>query len=124
MSTENPKSGPPVRVYRQRRVCCPNPWQVGDRQRELATAALVSAPILLLIPYVGSLPALIAGTAIGLRGRTHGSGVAITGLIVCIVLFALLAVITNSYFGTDGQNGHFAWCASILQRNDIRDSIA
>lgn len=62
----------------------------------LSTAAVLSAPLLLLIPYVGFLPALIAGAGIvvawaSLRGSTHGTGLAVTGLIVSVVLSALLA---------------------------------
>lgn len=37
---------------------------------------------------------------------------------------AAYAVITNSYFGPDGEDGHFAWCASILRREDIRTAVS
>ncbi|UAL30428.1 hypothetical protein K8W59_02565 [Nocardioides rotundus] len=64
--------------------------------------ALLAAPIFLLIPYVGFLPALVAGAGIvvawtGLRGSTHGAGVAVTGLIVSVVLFALLAGVATMW---------------------------
>lgn len=37
---------------------------------------------------------------------------------------AAYAVITNSYFDPDGRDGHFAWCADLLVRDDIRAAIA
>ena len=37
---------------------------------------------------------------------------------------AAYAVITNAYFAVDSRDGHFLWCAEILKREDIRDSIA
>ncbi|WP_231443218.1 aminoglycoside phosphotransferase family protein [Brevibacterium zhoupengii] len=37
---------------------------------------------------------------------------------------AAYAVITNSYFATDSQDGHFRWCAQMLRREDVRDAIA
>lgn len=62
----------------------------------LCAIALVITPVLILIPYIGFIPALLAGGGIvaawiGLRGSTRGTGVAVTGLIVSVVLFALLA---------------------------------
>jgi len=36
---------------------------------------------------------------------------------------AAYAVITNAYFGTDGLDGHFAWCARMLTRPDIRAAV-
>ena len=36
---------------------------------------------------------------------------------------AAYAVITNSCFATDGQDGHFLWCAQMLRREDVRDAI-
>lgn len=98
MST--PHLGTPVHVHQNN--------QVGSRPDEksatgggiialaLSTAALVTAPVFILIPYVGFLPALLAAAAIvaagvGLRGSDPGIGLAVTGLVVSVVLFALLA---------------------------------
>lgn len=66
----------------------------------LCAAAFLSAPLLILIPYVGFLPAMLAGAAIivawsGLRGATRGDGTAVTGLIIGVVLFAILAGIAT-----------------------------
>lgn len=36
---------------------------------------------------------------------------------------AAYAVITNSYFAIDSHDGHFQWCAEMLEREDVRDSI-
>lgn len=68
----------------------------------LAGAALLSAPVLLLIPYVGFLPALIAAAGafvagLGLRGSSRGTGTAVAGLIVAVVVFALLAGIATMW---------------------------
>lgn len=61
-----------------------------------AGAALVSAPLLLLIPYIGFLPAIIAGVGVliairSLRRSTHRAGIATAGMITAVVVFALLA---------------------------------
>lgn len=66
----------------------------------LCAAAFISAPLLLLIPYVGFLPALLAGAAVviawcALRGAPRGNGTAATGLILGVVLFAFLAGIAT-----------------------------
>lgn len=37
---------------------------------------------------------------------------------------AAYAVITNAYFATDSHDGHFQWCAQMLQRDDVRAAIA
>lgn len=37
---------------------------------------------------------------------------------------AAYAVITNSYFAKDSQDGHFLWCAEMLRHEDVRDSLA
>lgn len=68
----------------------------------LAGVALLSAPVFLLIPYIGFLPALIAGAGaliagIGLRGSTRGTGAAVAGLIVAVVVFALLAGVATMW---------------------------
>lgn len=60
-----------------------------------AGLALASAP-LLLIPYIGFLPALIAGAGAvtafrALRRSSHRTGIATAGLIVAVVVVALLA---------------------------------
>ena len=36
---------------------------------------------------------------------------------------AAYAVITNAYFGADGLDGHFAWCARMLTRSDVRAAV-
>lgn len=68
----------------------------------LAGVAFLSAPIFLLIPYIGFLPAIIAaaGAVIaiaGLRGSHRGTGTAMAGLIVSVVVFALLAGIVTMW---------------------------
>lgn len=68
----------------------------------LAGVAILSAPIFLLIPYIGFLPALIAAfgavvAGLGLRGSTRGTGTAMAGLIVSVVVFSLLAGIATMW---------------------------
>ncbi|WP_061711847.1 hypothetical protein [Kocuria palustris] len=68
----------------------------------LAGVAILSAPVFLLIPYIGFLPALIAGAGalvagLGLRGSSRGTGTAVTGLIVSVIVFALLAGIATMW---------------------------
>lgn len=68
----------------------------------LTGVALLSAPVFLLIPYIGFLPALIAGAGavvagLGLRGSSRGTGTAVAGLIVSVVVFALLAGIATMW---------------------------
>lgn len=68
----------------------------------LAGVAFLSAPIFLLIPYVGFLPAIIAAAGVviaivGLRGSTRGTGTAVAGLIVSVVVFALLAGVATMW---------------------------
>ena len=58
--------------------------------------ALVTAPLLLFIPYIGFLPAIIAGVGAvmafrALRRSQHRTGIATAGLIVAVAVFALLA---------------------------------
>jgi aminoglycoside phosphotransferase (APT) family kinase protein len=36
---------------------------------------------------------------------------------------AAYAIITNAYFGSDGADGHFAWCAQMLRRPDVRSAV-
>jgi hypothetical protein len=36
---------------------------------------------------------------------------------------AAYAVITNVYFSADGTDGHFAWCARMLRRPDVRAAV-
>lgn len=106
MSTPNPNPGTPVHVYQNNTSTAPARGKSatgrGIIALVLAAVALLSAPIFLLIPYIGFLPALVAGAGIvvawtGLRGSTHGTGVAVTGLIVSVVLFALLAGIATMW---------------------------
>lgn len=106
MSTPNPNSGTPVNVCQNNSAAAPvrgkSATRSGILALVLAAVALLSAPIFLLIPYVGFLPALVAGAGIvvawaGLRGSTQGTGVAVTGLIVSVVLFALLAGIATMW---------------------------
>lgn len=66
----------------------------------LCLAAFVVSPPLLLIPYIGFVPALLAAAGIaiagtGLRRSDHGTRTAVTGLIVSVVVFALLAGIAT-----------------------------
>lgn len=61
----------------------------------LSGVALLTAPVLLLLPFIGFAPALAAAAGIvlavtGLRRATHGRGVAVTGLVVSALLFVLL----------------------------------
>lgn len=68
----------------------------------LAGVAFLSAPIFLLIPYAGFLPAIIAAAGVviaivGLRGSTRGTGTAVAGLIVSVVVFALLAGVATMW---------------------------
>ena len=58
--------------------------------------ALVAAPLLLLVPYIGFVPAVLAGVGAviavrALRRSPHSTGIATAGLIVAVVVFALLA---------------------------------
>ncbi len=101
MSNSYPSQGtPPVQVYQHNTATPGVPPKSatgkGVVSMVLAAIALFTAPLLLLIPYIGFLPALIAGAGIivawaGLRGATHGTGLAVTGIIVCVVVFAILA---------------------------------
>lgn len=104
MSNSYPPHGtPPVHVHQHNAAPGATPKSAtgkGVTSLVLAIAAMFSAPLLLLIPYVGLLPALIAGVGIivawaGLRGATHGTGLAVTGLIVSVVVFAILAGIAT-----------------------------
>lgn len=36
---------------------------------------------------------------------------------------AAYAVTTNAYFGTDGTDGHFAWCAQMLRRPEVQAAV-
>ncbi len=36
---------------------------------------------------------------------------------------AAYAVITNSYFGHDGLDGHYAWCVRMLRRPDVAAAL-
>ncbi|MEL4358470.1 MULTISPECIES: hypothetical protein [unclassified Luteococcus] len=58
--------------------------------------ALAAAPFLLLIPYIGFAPAIIAGAGAVIAFRAlcrspHRTGIATAGLITAVVVFALLA---------------------------------
>lgn len=106
MSTPNPNSGPLLHAHQNNASTAPiggkSATGSGVLALVLATVALLSAPIFLLIPYVGFLPALAAGAGAfvswsGLLGCTHGTGIAITGLIVSVVLFAVLAGIATMW---------------------------
>ncbi|MDN5746782.1 MAG: hypothetical protein L0H31_16940, partial [Nocardioidaceae bacterium] len=96
----SPQGTPPVHVYQNNTTAPGVPSKSatgkGVVSLVLAVTAMFTAPLLLLIPYVGFLPALIAGAGIivawaGLRGATHGTGLAVAGLIVSVVVFAVLA---------------------------------
>lgn len=99
----NPHSGPPVHVHQHNETAGQTVSKSATRSGILAlvlcAVAFLSAP-LLLIPYLGFLPAVVAGAGIvvawsGLRRSTHGTGLAVTGLIISVVLFALLAGIAT-----------------------------
>lgn len=36
---------------------------------------------------------------------------------------AAYAVVTHAAYGSDGTDGHFAWCAAMLRRDDVSDAI-
>lgn len=103
MSDSHPPQGtPPVHVYQTNTAGAPQKSAAGSGVLSLVLAAggMLSAPLLLLIPYVGFLPALIAGVGIivawsGLRGATHGTGIATTGIIASVIVFAILAGIAT-----------------------------
>ncbi|MDN6304494.1 MAG: hypothetical protein L0J74_01615 [Corynebacterium sp.] len=104
MSNPQSAQGTPVHVY-QHNQSSPAPGGKsaigsGIVALLLCVAAFVTAPLLLLIPYIGFVPALLAAAgvvvaALGLRGSTHGTGTAVTGLIVSVAVFALLAGIAT-----------------------------
>ncbi|WP_145942860.1 hypothetical protein [Corynebacterium glyciniphilum] len=61
----------------------------------LCAAAVVSAPVSLPLPILGFLPAVFAGigiilASVGLRRATHDTGLAVTGLVLSVLLFAAL----------------------------------
>lgn len=101
MSSSYPPQGtPPVHVYQHNQAA---PQALGKSATTsgiiallLCAGAFLAAPLLLLIPYIGFLPALLAGAGIivaglGLRGSNRGTGIAVTGLIISVIVFALLA---------------------------------
>lgn len=108
MSTRTPPQGTPVNFHQHHQgapqVAGKSAAGAGIVALVLSAAAVLTAPVLLLIPYVGFLPAFIAGAGIvvagaGLRGSTRNPGLAVTGLIICVVLFALLAGIATVWNG-------------------------
>lgn len=40
-----------------------------------------------------------------------------------LVFRAAYAVVTNACFGSNGTDGHFAWCASMLSRPEVRSAV-
>lgn len=61
----------------------------------LVAAGFLSAPLLILIPYIGFLPAMLAAAGAliawtGLRDTSRGNGTAVTGLITGVIVFGLL----------------------------------
>ncbi|MET1004316.1 MAG: phosphotransferase [Propionibacteriaceae bacterium] len=36
---------------------------------------------------------------------------------------AAYAIVTHAYFGTDGADGHFRWCADMLRRPDVTAAV-
>ena len=104
MSTEHPEQHRPVDVQKHDESSPAWPGRSAAGSGVLALvlclAALVASPPLLLIPYIGVVPALLAaaGVAIagaGLRRSDHGTRTAVIGLIVSVVVFALLAGIAT-----------------------------
>lgn len=103
MTSENPGRGTPIHVHQNHQ---PEPVRAKSATGKgivalvLCTAAFLSAPLLILIPYVGFLPGLLAAAAVivawaGLRGSSRGNGTAVTALIIGVVLFAILAGIAT-----------------------------
>lgn len=103
-NTYPPQGTPPVHVYQTNTAAAGTPQKSaagsGIISLVLAAGGMLTAPLLLLIPYVGFVPALIAGAGIvvawgGLRGATSGTGIAVTGIIASVVAFAFLAGIAT-----------------------------
>lgn len=100
MSTPNHTRGSPVDVHQHNQSTHPHTAKSASSQGVisliLCAAAVISAPMLLALPILGFIPAALAGIGIivagaGLRGATQGNGLAVTGLILSVLLFALLA---------------------------------
>lgn len=99
MSTPNSSPNSPVHVHQHNLSSSPA-WKSASGQGVVSLALCVLAGIsafpLLVLPVLGFLPAVFAGAGIivadaGLRGATHGNGLAVTALILSVVLFAILA---------------------------------
>ncbi|MCQ9384307.1 hypothetical protein NQ038_09730 [Brevibacterium sp. 50QC2O2] len=99
-----PQGSLPVHVYQNNTSVAGAPQKSatgsGIISLVLAASGMLTAPLLLLIPYVGFVPALIAGAGIivawtGLRGATSGTGLAVTGIIASVIVFATLAGIAT-----------------------------
>jgi len=68
----------------------------------LCGLALLSAPLLILVPYIGYLPALVAATAVviaclALRRGGQRNGTAVSALIVGVALLALLGGVATAW---------------------------
>lgn len=66
----------------------------------LCAAAVISAPVSLPLPILGFFPAVFAGigiflASVGLRRATHNTGLAVTGLVFSVLLFAALGGIAT-----------------------------
>jgi hypothetical protein len=98
MSSEAPHRLTPVYEHAGRNTAgAPNRSapRMGGVALLLCGLALLSAPLLILIPYIGFIPALGAATAVviaclALRRGHQRNGTAVSALIVGVALFALL----------------------------------
>ncbi|MGJ0184975.1 hypothetical protein [Corynebacterium glyciniphilum] len=66
----------------------------------LCAAAVITAPVSLPLPIFGFLPAVFAAigiipASVGLRRATHDTGLAVTGLVLSVLLFAALGGIAT-----------------------------
>ncbi|MFC0673843.1 hypothetical protein [Brachybacterium hainanense] len=98
MSTPNPSPGSPVHLHQHDHGTPPAGRSAGGQGAAslvLCALAVISAFPLLAVPVLGFLPALFAGAGIlvaatALRGAAHGRGIAVTGLVLSVALFAIL----------------------------------
>jgi hypothetical protein len=105
MSPEAPHPPTPVHQHVDRHAeGAPNAsaQRMGGVALLLCGLALVSAPLLILVPYIGFLPALVAATAVviaclALRRGHQRNGMAVAALIVGVALFALLGGVATAW---------------------------
>jgi len=105
MSPEAPHQLTPVHEHVHRHTGgSPNAssQRMGGVALLLCGLAFVSAPLLILVPYIGFLPALVAATAVviaclALRRGHQRNGMAVSALIVGVALFALLGGVATAW---------------------------